>query len=100
MPDNTSTGMLETFLSSLVPSSGRRLWRCAQVTVRCAKLLRAPFNSAHLRKAQVHTFLAWQEPPGQRFGIAITGRALDAHATYAEALVHWFQQVYELDPLP
>ena len=61
--------------------------------------MRAPFIAARRQKAQVHTFLAWQEPPGLRFGIAIGSGALDPHAVGAGPFVDWFRRVYELDPL-
>jgi hypothetical protein len=96
MPDNTSGGMLEDFLRWLVPSEAEPLWRQAQANVAEAKAKNAPFLDAHVAKANIHTWLAWQDPPGQPLGLALTRKILDPQSPKASAFVEWFRKLYSL----
>ena len=96
MPDCRSDGMLETFLRHLVPISKEPLWELAQKSLQDATTLGAPFREAHTHKASIHTWLAWQDPPGERLGIALTKKILDPHASTAAPFVRWFKELYRL----
>lgn len=63
MPDNCLRGMLETFLAYLVPTASQSLWTYATEAVAEAKTLGAPYRGAHIDKAKIYTWLAWQAPP-------------------------------------
>jgi hypothetical protein len=52
------------------------------------------FSEPSTPKAQIHTWLAWQEEPGQPFGIAVTARYLDADAPHAQKLVDWVRRLF------
>ena len=99
MPDNSSSGMLENFLHYLIPDTDQSLWNFAKSSVDTAKINSAPFRDVHLPKAEIHTWLAWQDPPGERFGIAITKKFLDPHSTSATAFVDWFKNLFGLNTL-
>ncbi len=97
MPDNVSHGMLETFLRYLVPDASEPLMQFATTTVEEARNARgAPCRECHVDKALVHTWLAWQDPPGQPLGRAITAKILDPHKDPAKAFVAWFRELYAL----
>src|ERR1700688_2190257 len=96
MPDNKSKGMLETFLRYLVPVAATPIWEYAQKTVDNAVKTGAPCKTKHLDKAHIHTWLAWQDPPGERFGTAILQKVLDAKAGGATTFVKWFRNLYEV----
>lgn len=74
MPDNTNRGMLETFLLHLRPTSP--LLEYANEVVEKAKQQDAPFSEAHQDKALIHTWLAWQDPPGRQMHNAIQEKML------------------------
>ena len=95
MPDNKASGILEDFISFLVPS-GDLLWPLAEdVLVKVIeKDLR--FLLAHKSKALVHTWLAWQKKPGTPIGRAITNHYFDANAPHAQQLMTWIRQVFYL----
>jgi hypothetical protein len=104
MPDNQSRGMLETFLAYLVPGGGSALWAYAQEVVVEARQ-RAPYHDdgrrdvyrdAHLDKAAIHTWLAWQDPPGAQLHHAVLQKMLDPRARHAQPFVTWFRRLYEL----
>jgi hypothetical protein len=95
MPDNDLPGMLEHFVKFLVPV-GDKLW---EKTTRCIDEIPDHdrlFAKQHLIKAQLHTWLAWQEEPGAPLGLAITKRYLDADANHAQRFVRWVRRLFDL----
>jgi hypothetical protein len=56
------------------------------------------FPVRHVAKANIHTWLAWQEEPGKPIGQAITKKYLDAGAPHALKLIAWLRALYDLDP--
>lgn len=101
MPDNASHGMLETFIKYLVPVDAKPLLKFAETVVKEAKTdYGAPYIQAHVDKALVHTWLAWQDPPGEACGRALTRKVLDAKCPVAQIFSIWFKRLYELKGLP
>lgn len=95
MPDNQiERGYLETFLTFLVPENNKS-WEQAKNCV--ANLENKPFIKAkvdHTTKAEIHTFLAWQEEPGKPFGQAITAKYLQADNPQCEKFVEWLNRLF------
>ncbi|MFN3648665.1 MAG: DUF3226 domain-containing protein [Armatimonadota bacterium] len=54
------------------------------------------FSEPRLRKAELHTWLAWQEEPGQPFGTSITARVLDGDRPQAREFIGWLRRLYEI----
>jgi hypothetical protein len=96
MPDCASAGMLETFLRHLVPSEQAMLWDHAQASAVQAKGIGADYAAAHTDKAHIHTWLAWQDPPGVAFGRALTRKTLNPHTPAAVPFVAWFKTLFQL----
>lgn len=96
MPDNRSRGMLETFLMHLVPSEQHDSQEYARRVVGHAKRKGATFRDAQRDKAMIHTWLAWQNPPGRPFGVALASRILDPNSSVAGPFVSWFRRLFEL----
>jgi len=93
MPDNTLPGMLEHFLAMLIPD-GDGLWPLSQQAIAGLPSAERRFIDAHQPKAEIHTWLAWQQQPGQPFGTAITCRALDAGRPQAQIFVDWIRRLF------
>lgn len=95
MPDNQlDKGYLETFLSHLVPENSTA-WRQAKDCV--AGLEIKPFIKEiadHTTKAEIHTYLAWQEEPGKPFGQAVTAKYLRADNPKCEVFVSWLRRLF------
>jgi hypothetical protein len=93
MPDNRLPGILEDFISFLVPA-GNHLWQIAQHTV--ASLPPSPdrFADKDTKKAEIHTWLAWQRAPGTPMGTAISKKYLDANSEYAQQYVTWLVRLF------
>ncbi|HEX6557284.1 MAG TPA: DUF3226 domain-containing protein [Ktedonobacteraceae bacterium] len=96
MPDNTIPGMLEDFMSLLIPA-GDILWPMAQDIVQQVIAKDRRFPQTQEMKANIHTWLAWQEEPGKPMGQAITKRYLKANAPHAEKLIDWIRQLFDLE---
>lgn len=95
MPDNQLPGMLEDFISFLVPQ-GDQLWVRAADCLKGVPDEHRRFSQNHLAKAHIHTWLAWQEEPGTPLGLAITKRYLDAEAPHAKTLIDWIRRLFNL----
>lgn len=94
MPDNKERGFLETFLTYLIKDDDKT-WEQAKNCV--DNLENKPFIKEkvdHTEKAQVHTFLAWQEEPGKPFGQAITAKYLQAENPECEKFVNWLKRIF------
>lgn len=96
MPDNQSRGMLETFLAYLVPDKFGALWAYAQEVLVEARNRAADYSDAHRDKAAIHTWLAWQDPPGCQLHHAVLQRVLDPRSPLARPFIDWFRRLYEL----
>jgi hypothetical protein len=98
MPDNQLHGMLEDFLSFLVPDKDtNEVWAKAvkssqEVLQEIDKTKRFP--ERHLAKAQMHAYLAWQKDSGKPFGQAITAKYLQADNPNCENFVNWLKRLF------
>lgn len=89
MPDNVRPGYLEYFLADMIPANDT-LWPRSQNCVREIPEPERRFAASHSLKAEVHTWLAWQESPGTRAAEAIVRQYLDIKCTSATSFVTWF----------
>ena len=96
MPDNTTSGMLKTFLSTLIDEPTPRLWDMAKSSVSGAIQSGAPCRTCHIDKANLHTWLAWQDPPEVRFNTAIKSGVFKHDAEKAQKFIAWFKSLYSL----
>ena len=94
MPNNQASGVLEDFLQRLVPA-GDRCWMHADVSTKQARALGGPLKENDHTKGAIHTWLAWQDPPGQPFGTALNARILNHDSPEALAFVAWFKRLFE-----
>lgn len=97
MPNNQIPGVLEDFCSFLIPDAESSLWQRAKDCVASIPQEQRHFPEASTPKAQIHTWLAWQEEPGQPLGIAVTARYLNAEAPYAQRLVNWIRRLFPVE---
>lgn len=96
MPDNKTAGMLETFLGFLVPNTQDQLFVAAQESARNARELGAPYIDSHASKANIYTWLAWQDPPGRQLHQAVLQEILSPRSPHAQPFVSWFRQLYQI----
>lgn len=96
MPDNQTSGMLETFLAYLVKDEQEVLWQYSKQVVSEAKSKGANYKPTHIDKANIHTWLAWQNEPGSQLHIAVKKKILDPQHPKAQAFINWFKALYNL----
>ena len=96
MPDNKTRGMLETFLAYLVPDENETLWQYTKQTVTEAKNKGANYKPTHLDKANIYTWLAWQNPPGRQLHNAVMEKILNPQHPKARVFINWFKDLYNL----
>ena len=96
MPDNQTQGMLETFLTYLIPDESEPLWQYAQEVAKEAQNKGATYIDSHSDKAYIYTWLAWQHPPGRQLHDAVKQKILDPNHPQAQSFVNWFKQLYDL----
>jgi len=92
MPDNQSTGALEDFVGMLI-GDGDKLWPKAQDDVENIPADHRRFKETYLSKAQIHTWLAWQEQPGTKMGETFKKRYLDPEHPKAQVFVNWIREL-------
>jgi hypothetical protein len=96
MPDNQTSGMLETFLRYLIPDESELLWQYAQEVAKEAKNKGAKYIENHLDKANIYTWLGWQDPPGRQLHNAVMEKIFDPTHPKAQTFIHWFKKLYNL----
>lgn len=96
MPNNRDPGDLETFLEGLVPMTSQD-WLWAGEATKMAQTKGALYRKVHARKAHLHTWLAWGDPPGNPYGTAIEATQLNDASPAADAFIIWFKELF-LDP--
>jgi|SRR2546421_1189571 len=96
MPDNKVPGMMEDFISFLVPPDDL-LWPLTVDVLTRVIETDCRFPLVHKSKALIHTWLAWQRKPGTPTGRAITSHYLDANAPHAQLLMTWIRQLFNLE---
>jgi hypothetical protein len=98
MPDNQSRGMLETFLGHLIGPADATLWAFAQDSCARSREHGGSYIDHHRDKANIHTYLAWLDPPGRSLHVSVLARALDAQLSLGEQFANWFMNLYQLTP--
>jgi hypothetical protein len=92
MPDNKLPGTIEDFAKQLVPD-GDDLWPLVEQSVAAIPSEWRRFADASTRKAQIHTYLAWQKDPGTPLGLAITKKYFQTNAELALTFVDWIKRL-------
>ena len=98
MPDNRFTVECwrTSFSSDLIPDESRPLYDLATNSVADAKRNGAPFRDVHVRKAEIYTWLAWQDPPDLRLHEAVEHTVLDPARAESRTFVNWFRSLFRV----
>ena len=92
MPNNNVDGMLEDFCTQLAPAESMKF------SGECVKSAEdkgfSSFIPNHRSKAEIHTYLAWQDEPGRPLGQAITAKCLDPEHPIARQFADFLERVF------
>lgn len=94
MPNNNLNGMLEDFLSFLVPHDDKLL-PVINATLADMELKKLnKYSLTHKSKAVIHSWLSVQEDPGTPLGQSITKRYLSTDAETCQDLINWLNSLF------
>lgn len=92
MPDNRQEGMLEDLIKSCISADEDELF---QKACRSVQQLRNPKFSDHLKtKAEIATWLAWQESPGHGLYGVVNYELLDENSEIYQDLCGWLKTIF------
>ncbi|MEZ4709609.1 MAG: DUF3226 domain-containing protein [Caldilineaceae bacterium] len=94
MPNNILPGMLENFAAHLIEPDDPLAEKVTQILdiIESSNLNR--YSLAHRPKAYIHTWLAWQEIPGQPMGQAITANVLNNQSVLVQSFIDWLTALF------
>ncbi len=92
MPDNQIPGRLEDFCAQLAPEQAMAFSGECVKSAEEKKFV--SFKSNHRSKAEIHTYLAWQNEPGRPLGQAITAKCLDPDHPIANRFAGFLKQLF------
>ena len=95
MPDNLSAGMLEDFLAQLAPAEAMEFAKKCVADAKDRGV--SSFKDVHQSKAEIHTYLAWQDEPGNPLGISIDAAALDVHLPVVKEFIEFLKKLFEIE---
>ena len=94
MPNNEFNGMIEDFVSFLVPKDDKLLTIVNQTLNSIESQNLNKYSLNHKTKAKIHTWLAWQENPGTPMGQAITKKYLETNNEICDLFVNWLNRMF------
>jgi hypothetical protein len=92
MPNNRDDGILEDLLHTCVRDSEQQLFQHAKTTV--GRLATPRFRPFHTRKAELATWLAWQQNPGRGVDHAVHDELFDLDFLTFRGLIEWLRRVF------
>ena len=95
MPNNNENGMLEDFISFLVPNEDNILPIVIDTLTRIEGKGLNRYSLTHKSKATIHSWLSLQEDPGTPMGLSITKRYLSTDNETCLKLVNWLNELYK-----
>ena len=94
MPSNNINGMLEDFVSFLVPQDDELLPIVDTILNKIENEKLNKYSLIHKSKARIHSWLSWQEDPGTPMGLSITKRYLTTDNESCRQLIIWLQKLF------
>lgn len=94
MPDNNLNGMLEDFISFLVPPKDELLIIADETLATIEEKNINKYGLIHKSKAKIHSWLSWQEDPGTPMGLAITKKYLTTEGEQCTRFITWLTQTF------
>ena len=93
MPDNTSPGELENFVSEMIPNDDP-VWPRSQSYIDGIPKSDRKFIEKKIPRAKVHAWLATREEP-RKMGVAIRAQDLRVDGPLSTRFANWLRQLFE-----
>lgn len=94
MPNNNDNGMLEDFISFLVPKEDKILPIVNDTLTNIESQGLNQYSLIHKSKAMIHSWLSLQADPGIPMGLGITKRYLTTDEETCLKLINWLKELY------
>lgn len=94
MPNNNKNGMLEDFISFLIPKEDKVLAIVNETLANIESQGLNKYSLIHKSKATIHSWLSLQSDPGTPMGLSITKRYLTTDEETCLKLVNWLKELY------
>jgi hypothetical protein len=94
MPNNNQNGMLEDFISFLVPEDDKLLPIVNETLKSIEEQGLNKYSLIHKSKVTIHSWLSLQIDPGTPMGLGITKRYLSTDEETCLKLVNWLKKLY------
>lgn len=95
MPNNNLNGMLEDFISFLVPKDDVLMPIVSETLQSIEDRELNKYSLIHKSKASIHSWLSWQADPGTPMGLAITKKYLTTEEENCSILIKWLVKLFE-----
>jgi len=95
MPNNQATGKLEDFCAELADPASLEFAKHCVAAAQEQNL--TTFKKIDIEKAIIHTYLAWQDKPGNPLGKAITAQSLRPETPIAREFTNWLTRLFVTD---
>ncbi|MEQ1744348.1 MAG: DUF3226 domain-containing protein [Saprospiraceae bacterium] len=95
MPDNQSPRAIEDFFLTLVDPDDNRMNKAKATVSEVISSKLNLFSEMTRSKADVHTWLAWQEEPGRSMGTAVKSGLLNLDHELARRFTSWFTKTFQ-----
>ena len=93
MPNNTSPGELENFVSEMIPDDDP-VWPLSEDYIDGIPQANRKFTEKKILRAKIHAWLATREDPRQ-MGTAIGARDLHTDGTLSTTFANWLRKLFE-----
>lgn len=94
MPNNQLLGMLENFVTCLIPDGDNLLPKADNILSEIERESLNRYTLIHHPKALIHTWLAWQDIPGRPMGQSITAQVLLHDTDVALLFINWLKHLF------
>ena len=94
MPNNQLDGMLENFISFLIPQDDKLLPIVHSTLDAIENQKLNKYSLKHKPKAIIHSWLSWQENPGTPMGLGITKRYLTTDEKTCNTFIDWLTRLF------
>jgi hypothetical protein len=94
MPNNDVNGMIEDFISFLVPSEDKLMPIVHSTLTEIENQNLNKYAIQHKSKAVIHSWFSLQEDPGTPMGLGITKRYLSTEPEICKALIEWMNKLF------
>jgi hypothetical protein len=95
MPNNDANGMLEDFISFLIPPKDELLPIVHSTLDDIETRQLNKYSIIHKSKAIIHTWLAWQKEPGKPMGLSITKKYLSTNDVTCHNFLEWLNNLFK-----